>query len=214
VLHAGYNAFVSMRREGEGFETVPVNRGTCSTAEYNRYTTICLADMKGSAATKPVTPQMNKMNRFLAQLPFRMPQLAPRPPKITPTDANNALLRLITYINANRTSRKLIRVRNMWKCLFFTCSSKIREIADLAPVLASIPVVFVGAKKGNIGVGSPAKDLGIVLSYLDTRSGTHDEPQFFKFIRETFMDPATASLRTDIEFGKLSQKVDPTHIFA
>ncbi len=220
VLRAGYNAFVTSR-EAENFQVAsstrgPLNKGTCSDIEYAQINNICTFDLLGAAATKPMTPQLKKVNALFANLPFNLSRFASSKKKVAAANANDALLRLLSYINERRTDMSIIRFRNMIKCLFYTCSSNVKGVADLTQIITDANPIFSGAPKRSGPVApstAPAADLETVLSFLDTRSSALEEPAFFKLLRDNFMEPTTTAQRSDIPFGKLSQLVNPQRIF-
>jgi hypothetical protein len=209
VLISGYNAFISYTRRirEDGFVGDAPNQGKCTTHEYADYTIRCVYDLKGPSGTKPISPQLSTLNAMLR---------LPTPQGPTPTEANEALIDLLDYINKNRYDPSLFRFRNMIKCLFFTCSSNVKAIDEMGEFISKTPLIFTRATlrtARTVGTNSPASLLKTILSYLDTRRTIEDEPLFFETIRDIFMERESSSLRTDIPFGQLLNRVDPEHIF-
>ena len=210
VITAGYNAFMTMRQAARVESFTSSQQGKCHDIDYASFQSMCINSIKGPGANRPYTPQMNLMNAF-----FLQKAAGTRASRPTPTDANQAFLRLLKYINPNRNATAVVPFRDMIKCLFFTCDSYVIVMDDMTKFIESQPILFSGAQ-ASVGLvvdkPNPAQDLRVLLSYLDTRRTTQEDPAFFNAIRTLFM-ANTATLRNDIEFGRLAQLVNPDHVF-
>jgi hypothetical protein len=226
VLNAGYNAFITYSRRAEAF-AAGGQQGTCDAHEFAQFTDKCAYDMRGGAAARPLTPQMKRMNTVLQrqQLSSLIPAsfLQRLQPSLasavssgpTATQANEAAIGLLQYINQRRALPSMFRLRNAIKCLFFTCSSPVHPVADMTAFLAGKPTLFSRASAGPASRDSPADQLMLILSYLDTRKSADEDAAFFTALHTYFMGgDKNAVLRPDIPFGQLAAAINPEHIFA
>jgi hypothetical protein len=153
----------------------------------------------------PIVKQMNEI-----QTSFQ---------KVTALEANEAAMRIFTYINKNRNdSDKYGKVLNKFKCMFFTCDSTFKIPDDITKILANPPELFksspdealkelaTSSKPRIVDIPSPAEgDAAFtkLMIYVSRATTPTDIGDFLNFINKHYMKKGR--FRTDIEYKDLNK---------
>jgi hypothetical protein len=194
----------------EGFENIeqPYDKreGTCSKKELEAFNMMCSQlESPLSAKMPPIVKQMNEI-----QSSFQ---------RVTALEANEAAMRIFTYINKNRRdSNKYGKVLNKFKCMFFTCDSIFKEPDDITKILADPPELFkstpdeaqkelaTSSKPRIVDAPSPAEgDAAFtkIMLYASRAHSSADIGDFLNFINKHYMKKGR--FRTDIDYKELNK---------
>jgi len=194
----------------ENFENIKQpygpREGTCSKEDLEEFNQMCTSlESSISARMPPIVKQMNEL-----QSSFQ---------KVTSLEANEAAMRIFTYINKNRKdSDKYAKVLNKLKCLFFTCDSTFKTPDDITKELENPPELFkaspneaqkelaTSSKPRIVDAPSPAEaDAAFtkLMIYASRVDNIGDIAGFLNFINKHYMK--NGRFRTDIDYTNLNK---------
>jgi len=194
----------------EGFENIDQpygpREGTCSKEDLDGFNLMC-SQLESSLSAKmpPIVKQMNDI-----QTSFQ---------KVTALEANEASMRIFTYINKNRKdSDKYAKVLNKFKCLFFTCDSTFKMPDDITKELADPPELFkssVGEAQKELATSSKPRLVDVpsaaeadaaftkLMLYVSRAKSVNDIAGLLNFINKHYMKKGR--FRTDIDYTNLNK---------
>ena len=194
----------------EGFENIEQpygpREGTCSKEDLAAFNLMCSQlESPLSAKMPPIVKQMNEI-----QTAFQ---------KVTALEANEAAMRIFTYINKNRKdSDKYAKVLNKFKCLFFTCDSTFKEPDDITKELADLPELFKASQEEaqkELATSSKPRLVDVpsaseadaaftkIMLYASRSENITNIAGFLNFINKHYMKKGR--FRTDIDYKNLNK---------